>query len=676
MEKLAIDSKMHHLRRDGPVEWDEFSATPEAAKLEIRFDAKRNVAEQSLRLRQQDVKQTWFVSLNGKRLGDLRIDENDMILYFAIPPGTLVEGLNQFVVSQDERSKVPDDIRVGEIELDPRPLTTVLGEATLDISVHDRETNELTPARITILSERGALQSTGARSDHHLAVRPGIVYTSDGRVLIGLPTGRYTIMAGRGFEYSLATESVQVAMGEEMKRSLTIRREVPTAGYVACDTHVHTLTHSGHGDATIEERMITLAGEGIELPIATDHNLHIDYEPTARALQVRKHFTPVIGNEVTTPVGHFNVFAVEPGARIPNAKMTEWNLLFDEIYATPGVKAVILNHARDLHSGVRPFGPALHCAIVGENVKGWNLRANAMEVLNSGATQTDVMRLFHDWMGMLNHGHMLTPVGASDSHDVGRHFVGQGRTYIRAQDSQPGEISVPEAVKNFVDGKVMVSYGLLAEMTVDHKFGSGELVTTPNETLHLDVRVLGPSWVQADLLVVYANGTKILEQRISNTDAAKRQLGVKWSGEWEIPRPRHDVHLVAIASGLGIDGLFWKTAKPYQPLSTTWEARTIGCSGAIWLDVDGDGRPTPAVVYAQRAIDRSTDLSSLLEQIAHFDQAVAAQAAYLWQKRGNSLSSRESQESLTKASPDVRTGFHAFLEAWRENERARVETGQ
>jgi len=57
-----------------------------------------------------------------------------------------------------------------------------------------------------------------------------------------------------------------------------------TEGYVSSDTHVHTFTYSRHGDATIEERMLTLAGEGIELPIATDHNLQIDYEPVARAV--------------------------------------------------------------------------------------------------------------------------------------------------------------------------------------------------------------------------------------------------------------------------------------------------------------------------------------------------------------------------------------------------------
>ncbi len=105
---------------------------------------------------------------------------------------------------------------------------------------------------------------------HHLR-------TSTGSARIGVPAGRYTIYAGRGFEYSLDSTEVTLAAGETLRRRLSIRREVPTECYVACDTHVHTLTHSGHGDASVQERMITLAAEGIELPIATDHNVHIDH---------------------------------------------------------------------------------------------------------------------------------------------------------------------------------------------------------------------------------------------------------------------------------------------------------------------------------------------------------------------------------------------------------------
>ena len=54
-----------------------------------------------------------------------------------------------------------------------------------------------------------------------------------------------------------------------------------------------------------------------------------------------------------------------------------------------------------------------HNAVTGENLDGWKLRADAMELVNSGAQQTDMMRLYRDWFGLLNRGIVLTPVGAS-----------------------------------------------------------------------------------------------------------------------------------------------------------------------------------------------------------------------------------------------------------------------
>src|SRR5207302_2445699 len=134
---------------------------------------------------------------------------------------------------------------------------------------------------------------------------------------------------------------------------------------------------------------------------------------------------------------------------------------FTSIADTTGAKVVILNHPRDLHSGYRPFGPKHHNALTGENLDGWELRANGMEVVNSGAQQTDVLRPFHDWFGLLNRGLFLTPVGASDSHDVSRFLIGQGRTYIRSGSTDPGKIDVDEAVANFLKGRVLVSCGLL-----------------------------------------------------------------------------------------------------------------------------------------------------------------------------------------------------------------------
>ncbi len=671
-EPQVLTDRLHHLRAGEQREWSEFPEQAEAAFLELKFAGKKQAGEQTLALRQQDVKQAWQVRLNGKEVGRLPTDENDMVVYFAVPAGAVTDGENVLRI-EPAGSKQSDDVRVGEVALHPRRRSEVLDDGNVEVYVLEilgGGEKIVTPARITVVNRNGALQSVGATSNDHMAVRPGIVYTSDGLAQFGLPAGKYTVYAGRGFEYSLERQEIEVEPGRTVQRQLRIRREVPTEGFVACDTHVHTLTHSGHGDATAAERMITLAAEGIELPIATDHNVHVDHDPLARQMSVRPYFTPVIGNEVTTAVGHFNIFPVRAEAAVPDHRPTDWRTIFENIYRTPDVKVVILNHARDLHSGVRPFGPKLHNAVVSENVEGWQLRANAMEVINSGAVQTDQLQLFRDWMANLNRGRMLTPVGASDSHDVGRHFVGQGRTYIRVRDEDPSDIDVGEAASSFVEGRVMVSYGLLAELMVDGRFGPGDLAPATGDTIDVHVRVLGPHWVTADKVTLYCNGQPIRESAIK--DSANRAGGILWTGGWKIPRPEHDVHLAVIAQGPGVDGLFWKTAKPYQPTSPDFQSLVIGASGAVWLDADGDGRRTPAFDYAQRLVAASgDDLPALVKSLADYDEAVAAQAAHLWQRPGRSLLSDESQAALKNAPPQTARGIRAYLDAWRESQLAR-----
>ncbi len=693
----VLEPKLVHLRSGIEREWSEFPETAHGQRLDVTFALTKNDAEQTLFVRQQDVKQAWNVLLNGKKLGTLTVDENDMVVTFSVPASGLMDVDNLLRIEPPAGSKsASDDIRVGEIEIANRPVREALREATLDVMVFDAYAKSPLPCRITVLNERGAMQSLGAESNDHLAVRPGMAFTSTGRATLGVPAGRYTILAGRGFEYSLARTEVTVAAGEILETRLSIWREVPTKGYVACDTHVHTLTHSGHGDATINERMITLAGEGIELPIATDHNKHIDYEEVATKLGVRQYFTPVMGNEVTTARGHFNIFPIAAGSRVVDHKQTDWKLLFDDIESlspfapalrgegpgvrgplsndNPGVKVAILNHARDLHSGVRPFGPRYHNAVVGENLDGWPLRFNAMEVVNSGATQSDPLRLFHDWMGLLNRGLNVTPVGSSDSHDIGRHFVGQGRTYIRCDDSDPGKINVDEAVSHFAQGRVMVSYGLLTEITVNDKYHSGDTVATGDEDVKIEVRVLGPHWTRADRVDLFANGRLISSAPAPKNLDPTLPAGVKFVAYWETPKFQHDVHLVAIATGPGIDGLHWRTAKPYQPTSPDGKTQVLGCSGAVWLDVDGDGHRSSARDYAERLVTTARgDGKALIASLSKYDDAVAAQAAHLVRVSGTSLQSDEIQTALKLGSAMTREGFRAYTEAWRENEIERAK---
>jgi hypothetical protein len=189
-KSLVIDAKLHHLRAGDQLEWSDFPAKAEASSLTLHFSSERNPREWTLRLRQQDVKQTWKVLLNDKEFVRLPPDENDMVLCFPVPAGLLLAGENKLVI--EPAGKVSDDVRIGEIRLDEHPVADALGEATVEVTVTEvgpEDKPVAVPCRITVLNDCGALMSLGAVSGKGLAVRPGVIYTADGKARFGLPAG-------------------------------------------------------------------------------------------------------------------------------------------------------------------------------------------------------------------------------------------------------------------------------------------------------------------------------------------------------------------------------------------------------------------------------------------------------------------------------------------------------
>ena len=400
-----------------------------------------------------------------------------------------------------------------QVPLAPPPGSKQAGRSSLTVEVTDTDSARAIPCRVTVVDERGSLAPLSVDPSAKLAVRPGVVYTPDGRAEIKLSPGRYTVYSSRGFEFGVDQATITLVDGGAGKVRLAIRREVPTEGLVACDTHVHTFTHSGHGDATVEERALTLAGEGIELPIATDHDhLTDDLAAAAGRMGVSAYFTPVVGDEVTTRVGHFNAFPLPTDRPAPSNQATDWAEVLRGIRSAPGERIVVLNHPRDLHGKFRPFDPAHFNPVTGKHMRG-TIDVDAIEVVNSGAMQSDPMVPVRDWMAILDHGERPTAVGSSDSHDVARHIVGQGRTYITGRDDDPARLDANSAVRNLRAGRALVSLGLLAKIAVDDRFGPGDLARGSGERLRVKVVVLGPSWTGVDRVELFANGVRVAEDR-------------------------------------------------------------------------------------------------------------------------------------------------------------------
>ena len=126
----------------------------EGRSLEVRFAAEVNHGEATLSIRQRGVKLAWRVRLNGRDIGGLFVMEEPLVLTLPVPPGALRDGENVVAIASPPGN---DDIVVGELTLDPRPVAEALGEAFLDVQVRDADSPEPLPCRITVVDERGAL---------------------------------------------------------------------------------------------------------------------------------------------------------------------------------------------------------------------------------------------------------------------------------------------------------------------------------------------------------------------------------------------------------------------------------------------------------------------------------------------------------------------------------------
>ncbi len=624
-EPRVLDGAMHHLGDGSMPEWSEAAREAEGKSLALTFSSRAIVGEATLQVRQRDIDDAWHIAINGTRVATLDREKDLTVRYYRVPAGVLRDGENAFELTGD----VPtDDITFGEVRLHERALRKVLDLRRVTVRVRTL-TGEPSPARVTICGADGELAPLYYAERLHTAVREGLCYTSDGEACFELPPGVYEIHATRGPEWSLARAPLALSSAEE-RIELVLAREVDTRGFVAADTHVHTLTFSGHGDSSVEERMVTLAGEGVELAVATDHNHNTDYRPYQERMGLAPFFTPVVGNEVTTPIGHFNGFPLDPADEVPPYDLRDVVAIVDGIRAR-GAKVVTLNHPRWPDHEEGPFGIASLDHYTGAS--GMLHPYDAMELINSQTKEDEPMLLFHDWFALLNRGERVCAVASSDSHAVGE-VVGMGRTYVRSSTDDPARIDVDECCANLVAGRSSIGMGIFADVSVDRRSGMGDLVAVGSDgSIDLSLSVRSASWIRPERAMVYANGTLLAEREVQAAadpapaaepgrlaaddpglaEAASRATDVRL----DFPRlavPVHDAWVVCVVTGPGVGGRFWPQVNDY----------TLAATNPVFLDGDGDGTYTPPRETARGLLTRAgTSPETVRTLLATCEEAVA-----------------------------------------------------
>ncbi len=645
----SITERIWHLGDDATPEWPEAPAEPEGAKLELIFEGSAFEGEGVLLCQQRHVNGDWFLTINGQRIAVLDKREELGEHFYELPPGLIVDGPNRLELSGNAPG---DDITFGALRYYPFSFRELHDLQVVTVHISDDGGMPL-PARITILMAGGELVPVYYAQRASTAVREGVVYTSSGEARFELPPGNYTIHAARGTEWSAAHAELTVAdVTQEL--ALSLRRELDTTGFVAADTHIHTLTHSGHGDSSVEERMVTLAGEGVELAIATDHNHNTDYSPTQQALGLGAYFTPVVGNEVTTPIGHLNGFPLDPDDELPPYDLHDIVRIVEGIRAR-GAKAVILNHPRWPDHGSGPHGKHELDHHTGDWTGNWACPFDAIELINSETKELEPMLLFRDWFALLNRGERVFAVGSSDSHTVSG-VVGQGRTYVRSATDDPSQIDIEAAAHDIANGHSSISMGIFIDARTAGRSVLGELLPLGP----IDVRIAAPSWVRPRQVTIYANGLQVHERELQPQRHGE-PFDLTFELQASLAWPQHDFWMVAVVQGDGVGVAWWPQLNNY----------TLAATNPVFFDVDGDGVFSAPRTLALQLIEREgSDPATLTRLLTQVDSSVAVQLLRLARLEYLRLA-HERLASLADAAAELHPGLSEWLNAQDSNSRSR-----
>jgi hypothetical protein len=313
------------------------------------------------------------------------------------------------------------------------------------------------PARIRILGREGT--ATPALGPDYFASGAGeAVVTATGEAVIPLPPGAYRVIVSHGPEWSVAVSDVVVTEGTRPEIDARIEHVVPPHGWVACDFHVHQ-SPSDDSEVPIEDRVATLAAEGIGFAVPTDHNHVTDYAPAIVAHSL-PDFGTVIGVEVTTwdpNFGHFNAFPFPLNEALPRNGAPVFRQrtpaeLFAELHALGPDVMVQVNHPR-LEPNIGYWDLTGFDAATGQAAGGpggtYDAGYDLLEVWNGYdlSRPTFVERVFQEWLALLETGVRVVGTGNSDSHLVRYYWAGYPRTYVYAPDGARDPATILTALR-------------------------------------------------------------------------------------------------------------------------------------------------------------------------------------------------------------------------------------
>ena len=468
------------------------------------------------------------------------------------------------------------------LALEPLPLPAAQSHQTeQDGELHVRVLSESggpLPAKLTLRGTKGT-PSPDFGNDGDLRGAGRFAWTGNGDLSVHLPPGNYRALVTSGLEREAATWDIAMEPGGRIEREAILERVVFSPGWVAADLHLHQ-SPSVDADISLENRVISIAAEGIEYAVASDHYTTTNLAPTVARLQTKGELTAplttTIGTEVSTVgnrFGHFNVFPLASATAIPYVDQTPKTLFAAMRLASP--RGIIqVNHPRQPKLGYfyRFRMDPRTSQIPREHRESFVSDFDALEVFNGlDATRPVVVRkVIEDWLHLLGRGHHYTATGNSDSHklffvDPGmpRNYIHFGNTTLDGTDAFASEAAIVDAIRH---GRVVVTTGPMIHAEILGK-GPGETIRGLGGKLPLRILVQAPSWIDVDWVEVRVGSNSRLLRWIP---VSEKDGGVRLDTTVDIAFQGSTFLVIYAGGNSPLPHLFFRNVKPFAFTNPIW----------------------------------------------------------------------------------------------------------
>ena len=400
---------------------------------------------------------------------------------------------------------------------------------------------------------------------------------------VNIRPGTYDVYVSRGLEYEIQKLSVTFEPGKTARHDFVLEHSVDTAGHLCGDFHIHSQP-SNDCDDLLADKIRAIAATGLEIPVATDHDVNTDYTPYIEQLGMQRYMKSIVGDELTTiRLGHFNAYPLTYDTTKKNAGAPVWYGMSPQDIVNAfrddprGNTLVQINHPRSGSMGyfdVIGYDPVTGTAQQPDLL---TLEFDSMEVLN-GTSYHELDKTLPDWFSFLNRGKTMTGLGNSDNHDTFNLGVGYPRNCVASPTDAPSEMNEDTFIAAVRGQQVTVNGGAFITVAANGSAGPGALANAKNGAA-LRITVQAPKWIKLDS-VSLVEGGEIVETRDISAAA-----GVLRFDETITRAPDRDTWIVVIAQGR--EALF-----PVYP-----GARAYSFTNPIYLDADGNGRYDPPLAF-------------------------------------------------------------------------------